>query len=139
MIMAPLPSILLSLELSLEGWMSPFTSALAWVLAKHSLDDWIVVVVEDVVSDVGRKPPHRLGKRVDALPYPLRLDARVVDRRRHASRCGFSSIRNFNRVFRKITSYSPKSLPENYDLAKAEARLFPEAFDPTEKDSIRID
>lgn len=28
--------------------------------------------------------------------------------------CGFNTIRNFNRVFKKFTGYSPNSLPSNY-------------------------
>ena len=28
--------------------------------------------------------------------------------------CGFGTIRNFNRVFKEFTGYSPKKLPENY-------------------------
>ena len=31
-----------------------------------------------------------------------------------SSECGFNTIRNFNRVFKKHTGYSPNSLPPNY-------------------------
>ena len=31
-----------------------------------------------------------------------------------SSLCGFNSIRNFNRVFRDFTGYSPKNLPQSY-------------------------
>ena len=31
-----------------------------------------------------------------------------------ASDCGFNTIRNFNRVFKKYTGYSPNNLPSNY-------------------------
>ena len=31
-----------------------------------------------------------------------------------AGSCGFNTIRNFNRVFRKFTGYSPKSIPSDY-------------------------
>ena len=31
-----------------------------------------------------------------------------------AMMCGFNTIRNFNRVFKKITGYTPKELPDNY-------------------------
>lgn len=31
-------------------------------------------------------------------------------------RCGFNTIRNFNRAFRDITGYSPRTLPEDYEL-----------------------
>lgn len=31
-----------------------------------------------------------------------------------AEKCGFNTIRNFNRVFKLITGYSPSQLPDNY-------------------------
>lgn len=31
-----------------------------------------------------------------------------------ATSCGFNTIRNFNRVFKKFTGYSPNTLPSNY-------------------------
>lgn len=31
-----------------------------------------------------------------------------------ADSCGFNTIRNFNRVFKEFTGYSPRSLPQNY-------------------------
>jgi AraC-like DNA-binding protein len=31
-----------------------------------------------------------------------------------ASGCGFNTIRNFNRVFKKLTGYSPNNLPSNF-------------------------
>ena len=31
-------------------------------------------------------------------------------------RCGFGTIRNFNRAFREITGYSPRTLPADYEL-----------------------
>ncbi len=31
-----------------------------------------------------------------------------------SDRCGFNTIRNFNRVFKKITGYSPRCLPSDY-------------------------
>lgn len=35
-------------------------------------------------------------------------------------RCGFNTIRNFNRAFRGITGYSPRSMPKDYVLAPLE-------------------
>lgn len=31
-----------------------------------------------------------------------------------AMRCGFNTIRNFNRIFKEVTGYTPKNLPEEY-------------------------
>ena len=47
--------------------------------------------------------------------------------------CGFSTIRNFNRVFKKLTGYPPKSLPENYNSPHIIAYGEDVGFDPTLK------
>lgn len=33
-----------------------------------------------------------------------------------ATRCGFSTIRNFNRIFKELTGYAPRDLPSNFLL-----------------------
>lgn len=48
-----------------------------------------------------------------------------------ASRCGFDTIRHFNRVFRDITGMSPRQMPEDYVPDFQPIRTIPEAFDPT--------
>ena len=32
-------------------------------------------------------------------------------------KCGFATIRNFNRIFKEITGYTPKKLPSDYVIA----------------------
>lgn len=52
--------------------------------------------------------------------------------------CGFGSIRNFNRVFRDITGYAPRCLPEDYNPFSVHPTYTAgntEAFDPTENTS----
>ena len=49
--------------------------------------------------------------------------------------CGFDSIRTFNRVFKKLTNYTPKSLPKDYSLERYHLMTFPHSFDPTQKES----
>ena len=49
--------------------------------------------------------------------------------------CGFDSIRTFNRVFKKLTDYTPKSLPKDYSLERYHLMTFPHSFDPTQKES----
>ena len=36
-----------------------------------------------------------------------------------ASKCGFSTIRNFNRVFKAVTGFSPKNIPRDYVIDEA--------------------
>ena len=45
--------------------------------------------------------------------------------------CGFNTIRNFNRVFKELTSYAPGSLPEDYDVTSDLREYADNGFDPT--------
>ena len=51
----------------------------------------------------------RVTKAVNLLS--LSNGAQITD---IASACGFSTIRNFNRVFKEVTGFSPKNLPRDY-------------------------
>lgn len=53
-------------------------------------------------------------------------------------KCGFATIRNFNRVFKKVTGYSPMSLPKDYIMDTGLRISAVEHFDPTDKSSILI-
>ncbi len=48
-----------------------------------------------------------------------------------ATRSGFNSIRNFNRIFYKYTGYSPRTLPSNFELDFKPQKIQNERFDPT--------
>lgn len=48
-----------------------------------------------------------------------------------ASRCGFDTIRHFNRVFKNITGMSPRQLPAGYVPDFQTVQTIPDAFDPT--------
>ena len=45
--------------------------------------------------------------------------------------CGFGTIRNFNRVFKSLTGYSPKKLPNNYFFIYNLKESSKEIFNPT--------
>ena len=52
--------------------------------------------------------------------------------------CGFSTIRNFNRVFKQITGFTPSTLPDDF-VANREIRISrKEGNDPTSKTSILL-
>lgn len=53
-------------------------------------------------------------------------------------KCGFSTIRNFNRVFKSITGYAPRSLPKDFTFDTGLRISKSEPFDPTAKDSVLI-
>ena len=45
--------------------------------------------------------------------------------------CGFGTIRNFNRVFKELTGYSPKKLPDNFIFVSTFREDSHISFDPT--------
>lgn len=58
-----------------------------------------------------------------------------------ATTCGFGTIRNFNRVFKAITGYTPKEFPDGIavsDFWKSNVKAGNTAFDPTSKESILL-
>lgn len=48
-----------------------------------------------------------------------------------ALRCGFTTIRNFNRIFKSYTGYSPKSLPKDFVMQESFTRLNESSQNPT--------
>ncbi|MBQ8396984.1 MAG: AraC family transcriptional regulator [Clostridia bacterium] len=48
-----------------------------------------------------------------------------------SQRCGFNTIRNFNRVFKEMTGYSPHALPANYNFVCKVKEYTDSGFDPT--------
>lgn len=48
-----------------------------------------------------------------------------------STRCGFSTIRNFNRIFKEITGYTPTTLPRGYVLPERIVRADEAGSDPT--------
>ncbi|MBE6608986.1 MAG: helix-turn-helix domain-containing protein [Ruminococcaceae bacterium] len=48
-----------------------------------------------------------------------------------SEKCGFNTIRNFNRVFKEYTGYTPKALPNNYTFTYSLKDSFDSGFDPT--------
>ena len=52
--------------------------------------------------------------------------------------CGFSTIRNFNRVFKKITSFTPSTLPDNFITDLNIGIYDNNNFDPTSVTSVLL-
>lgn len=58
-----------------------------------------------------------------------------------ATTCGFGTIRNFNRVFKEITGYTPKEFPDGIavlDFRKSKIKSKSATFNPTSKESILL-
>ncbi|MDE7454422.1 MAG: AraC family transcriptional regulator [Clostridia bacterium] len=52
--------------------------------------------------------------------------------------CGFGSIRHFNKTFKELTGYTPKTLPNNFVLTEFKAHTSNE-FNPTLQDCLLIE
>lgn len=50
-------------------------------------------------------------------------------------RCGFNTIRSFNRVFREVTGFTPTTLPPGYVLNTRSVPTIQGSFDPTLSDA----
>ena len=50
-------------------------------------------------------------------------------------RCGFNTIRSFNRVFREVTGFTPTTLPAGYVLNTRSVPTIQGSFDPTLSDA----
>ena len=51
--------------------------------------------------------------------------------------CGFSTVRNFNRVFKLVTGYTPRTLPKEFIVDRG-LRMSGQGFDPTDEQSVLI-
>ena len=63
-----------------------------------------------------------------AVERLLQGDATVTE---VSQSCGFNTIRNFNRVFKALTGYTPGTLPRDYSFACDPQRGSEGGFDPT--------
>ena len=53
-------------------------------------------------------------------------------------RCGFETIRHFNRVFKEITGMTPRQMPKDFMLYHHTTKMLHDSFDPTLKDSVLL-
>ena len=56
-----------------------------------------------------------------------------------ADKCGFGTIRNFNRIFKSLTGYSPSSMPKDFVLSDEFVYPSDNAFTPTLHDCELIE
>lgn len=115
-------------------------------------EEFAYITFDDAVRYSGYTPSHfsKLFKKLTGMSFSqyrniIRVENAIVmlreDRATTTSvsrKCGFSTIRNFNRVFKKITGYAPHALPRDFVLEADRHFSSPEAFDPTEKTSVLI-
>ncbi len=56
-----------------------------------------------------------------------------------SERCGFGSLRTFNRNFKTLTGFTPRELPKNFILNDTLFYSSPESFNPTLNDCVLIE
>lgn len=115
--------------------------------------DYRFLRFEDVCKRFGYSPSHfsRLFAGLTGMTFTKYLTAVKIGRAVEllngeekfsvteiAGASGFSSIRNFNRYFKELTGYSPKSLPADFAFSPNHFRLYLNPFDPTEKTSVLL-
>lgn len=56
-----------------------------------------------------------------------------------ATECGFNTIRNFNRIFKEYTGYSPKAMPKDYVMKESNLERDDRSRDPTFRESVLLE
>ena len=116
-------------------------------------NNFATVTFDDIVKFSGYSPSHfsKLFKKLSGKNFSDYLNFLKIE---HAvsllqgdndlsvtqvcAQCGFSTIRNFNRVFKRITDFTPGTLPKNFTTNFNIGIYGDEHFDPTNKTSILL-
>ena len=109
--------------------------------------DYCYITFSDAASFMGLSEPYfsRFFRKISGMTFSrylntVRLEhaiAMLQDPTQKlsvtevASRCGFDTIRHFNRVFRDITGMTPRELPQNYVPDFKPICRIEDAFNPT--------
>lgn len=114
-------------------------------------DEFTFITFSDAVEYCGYSPSHfsKVFKTISGMSFSdylniIRIENAIQRMQEDpgatiasiSAACGFSTIRNFNRVFRELTGFSPRSLPENYALDTHLHISVTQGFDPTQKTSV---
>ena len=109
------------------------------------------ITFEDAVQASGYSASHfsKLFKKVSGMTFSdylnvIRVEQAIAMMREHPKRtvtdvaiqCGFSTVRNFNRVFHLVTGYTPRCLPSDIVVDAYHHAAGSVDFDPTERSSI---
>lgn len=114
--------------------------------------DFSFITFEDAVRYSGYSASHfsKIFKNLTGMNFSEYLNVIKVENAivllRHnnatmtsiSQKCGFSTIRNFNRVFKKVTGHPPLSLPKDFIIDTGLRISGVDYFDPIDKNSILI-
>ncbi len=112
-------------------------------------NEYSFITFEDAVSYSGYSASHfsKIFKAFTGMTFSeylnvIKIENAIILLRENltmtsiSQKCGFSTIRNFNRVFKKITGYPPLSLPSDFTIDTGLRISGAEFFDPTDEASI---
>jgi xylan 1,4-beta-xylosidase len=116
-------------------------------------EEFAFITFEDAVRYSGYSPSHfsKMFKKLTGMNFSdylnfVKVENAILLMRMYPDtsmssvslKCGFSSVRNYNRVFKSITGYSPKMIPKDFAIDTG-LRVAQEIdFNPTQKNSILI-
>lgn len=113
--------------------------------------DFSFITFEDAVHYSGYSASHfsKMFKKLSGMSFSeylniIKVENAILLLQTHSSiamtavceKCGFSTVRNFNRVFKNITGYSPSSLPRDFIIDTGLHISKTNSFDPTVETSI---
>ncbi len=117
-------------------------------------NEFVYITFDDICKRFGYSPAHfsrlfsaltgsNFTKYLTMVKISRAVDLLQSDRQQSiteiATKCGFSSIRNFNRYFKIMTGYTPRELPKGFAFAYSVAKSHNEPSDPTLNSSILLD
>ena len=123
-------------------------------LIKKINEEFATITFEKAASYAGYSPSYfsKLFKRLAGMNFSdylnvIKIENAISMMRRNpqsmisaiAEKCGFATLRNFNRVFKNLTGYSPRDLPNEYVLNTGIQIVSGQDFDPTTAISVVID
>lgn len=116
-------------------------------------NEFSFITFDDAVRFSGYSPSHfsKMFKKLSGMAFSeylniLKVEYAILLLRENetitmsdvSAKCGFSTIRNFNRVFKNITGFSPHALPKDFIIDSGLRIAKTENFDPTDKKSVLI-
>lgn len=116
-------------------------------------DQFAYITFEEAVRSSGYTASHfsKLFKQLSGMTFSRYLNTLKVEHAIALMRsdprlpmtqiclqCGFSTVRNFNRVFKEITGYAPRTLPPDFVTDTGVPVSGSSTFDPTDKASVLL-
>ena len=115
-------------------------------------EEYAYITFSDAVRYCGYSPSHfsKMFTRLSGMNFSeylniVRIEHAIKQLQQDGGnitavsmKCGFSTVRNFNRVFKRLTGYSPRTLPNNYTIHTALKVSRNHDFDPTADQAVLI-